>query len=190
MRNGLIRRWRKILLASACAAAVLFIFFLWRHLSQHTINGSPHIQLVLEQDRRRNTQPNGHLVGANFIFYTSGSSYQYEDIPSLQGIWQLGEPYAKRASITLNNNTEYISVFCADGKLRKPPNDIHVARFNMDVVTGKPGSTPDWSDGIEVSLELHGNFYRIYDPVPDSVYVARTVWDHGVLEYAWVLAME
>lgn len=191
MRNNLISHWRKILLITVCIVTALLIFFLWRHLSQYTVSGSPHIQLVLEQDRgNRNTLPNGHLVGGNFIYYNDDGSYQYEDVPSLQGEWQLGELYAKRAWITMTHDAEYVSVFCADGKLRRLPYDIHVVRFNMDVVTGKPGDTPDWAEGVEIGLESHGNFYRIYDPVPNSVYVARTVWEHGALEYAWVLATE
>ena len=93
-------------------------------------------------------------------------------------MWQLDEPYAERSSINIEEDTEFISVFCALGKFRQLPNDILIVRFETDVIEGQPGSSPDWSDGEVVPYERHGNFYRIYDVAP-GVYVARTVWDDG-----------
>lgn len=157
-----------------------------QHISQEIVSGGPHIQLVIGEDRGRNTLPNGHYVGANFIYHMDDGTHQHENIPSLQGLWQLDEPYASRSSIEMPENTEFISIFCASGKFRQRPNDILIARFDSKVMEGEPGTSPDWSEGEVIPYERHGNFYRIYDPVP-GVYVARTVWGDGVLEMGWLV---
>ena len=158
---------------------------LWRHLSQYTVSGGPHIQMVVNQDRSNETAPNGHYVGANFIYNVDGEK-QHFNIPSLQGLWQLDESYAEQSTIQIDADIEYVSIFCAIGKLKKTPNDILVVRFDESIMEREEGSSPDWSEGEEVSFERHGNFYRINTPKP-GIYVARTVWDDGVLENAWVI---
>lgn len=135
--------------------------------------------------------PNGVLVGANYSIYDGEGE---EDtvlytIPSFQGLWQLDEPNITVAIITISDATECISVFCSNGKLKQLPNDILVMRFDLDVVNANPAQTTDWKDGIKLNVERHGNYYRIYGPVPNSVYVARTVWNEGVLEHGWIIVV-
>ena len=164
---------------------IIIVIPLWGHMSQYTVSGGPHIQMVVNQDRSKETAPNGYYVGANFIYNVDGEK-QHFNIPSLQGLWQLDETYAEKSTIEIDTNVEDISVFCAIGKLKKTPNDIMIARFDESVMEGEEDSSPEWSEGEEVSFERHGNFYRIHNPKP-GIYVARTVWNDGVLENAWVV---
>lgn len=99
----------------------------------------------------------------------------------------LDEPEYSWTTVIAIGDADYISIFCAYGKLKEIPNDIVVMRFDMELAEAKPGTQIDWSKGTIVNVERHGNFYRINEPVPESIYVARTVWDHGVLEYGWVV---
>lgn len=183
--NKAAKRRITVFVLGLFAALLVTAVPLWQHLSQDIVTGGPHIQMVIEQDRSSNTLPNGHYVGANYVYCNDGN-YQYENIPSLQGVWQLDEPYAERSSIEIENDTKFVSIFCAVGTLRRLPNSISIVRFDQSVVEGNPGTSPDWSEGEIVSYERHGNYYRIYNPTP-GVYVARTVWDNGVLENAWLL---
>lgn len=176
-----------------CATILMCAFPLYRHFSQPTYTrGYPFVQMVVGRDFDQRIQRNGSIVGANMLSSDNqtGKKYIYS-IPSLQGVWQLDESYSRKSSIILKEaDGDYISIYCAKGILRTRPNSIYIARFDMDVVKGDPGTSPTWAEGEEVAFERHGNAYRIYHPVPDSVYVARTVWDAGVLEYGWILADE
>lgn len=176
---------QRILRSVVFVVLLVALIPLYQHMSQEIVSGGPHIQLVIGEDRSVETLPNGHYVGANYVYHNDGK-YLHENIPTLQGLWQLDEPYAERSSINIEEDAEFISVFCALGKFRQLPNDILIVRFETDVIEGQPGSSPDWSDGEVVPYERHGNFYRIYDVAP-GVYVARTVWDDGVLETAWTV---
>lgn len=176
---------RRIIGLFVFAALLMGIIPLWKHMSQEIVSGGPHIQMLVGEDRSGDTAPNGHYVGANFAYRTNGE-YEHENIPSLQGLWQLDEPYAKRSVIEVSENTKFVSIFCATGKLRRLPNDILIVRFDSEVVDKQPDSAFDWRDGEVIPYERYGNFYRINDLSP-GVYVARTVWDDGVLETGWLL---
>ncbi len=186
------KRGKKIAFAAGLLLAVILISLgiaLWNRLSQHVTPGMPHVELTIEEDRGRSLLPNGHPVGANYWYLDYAGENYFFHIPTLHGLWQLDEPYAQ-STIKMESEDEYLSIFCATGKLRKRPSNILVFRFDLSVVEGEPGTAPDWSEGTEVPLERHGNYYRIYNPERNCVYVARTVWDDGVLEDAWIVLDE
>ena len=175
-------------------AVILLAAVLWEldKLLQDTPDGFPVVQIVIEQNEQRDLQINGHIAGADFIYTGYDGQTERHYIPSLQGIWQLDEPYAQ-STVLLPSEADYFSLYCArnrDGGFGNRPHSIYAVRFDQTVVSTTPGESPDWSDGIEVALEKHGKLYRIQNPTANSVYVVRSVWDSGVFEHAWWIVAE
>ena len=162
----------------------------WNKLSQGRLDDFPNV--VIELDEKRNREIQGHPVGADFMYNWDGGHMDHHYIPSLHGIWQLDEPYSQSA-IRVNGDIEYISLSCTQetiGGFPKQPHSIYAVRFDQSVVSSAPGESEDWADGEEVVLEKHGKSYLLMNPQINSVYVVRTVWDHGVLEHAWLIVKE
>ena len=131
----------------------------------------------------------GYIVGSDYI-YTSftGKKEQFYK-PSLQGVWQLDEPY-ERSTVKIDGTIEYVSISFranSEGTLFGLPHRIDAVCFDRDVTGMLPSEDLVWADGTEVSLQKHGNQYRIMNPKAGKVYVIRTVWNSGVLEFAWII---
>lgn len=173
-------KWRWLLLALAAAVLVAAVLMLRHRMSLPTNT----VCLTLEQDVGRGYQ--GHWVGMSMVYVDGKGALHCNNIPSLQGLWQLDEAYAQEASVELESDTDmpYVSVYCAVGKLRLLPRSVMIFRFDESVVDTEPGTSPQWTEGQLVEFRRHGNFYRLYDPRP-GVYVARVVTDQGVQECAW-----
>ena len=162
----------------------------WNKLSQGRLDDFPIV--VTKPDETRNREIQGHIVGADFMYNWDGGQMDHHYIPSLHGVWQLDEPYAQ-STIRANGDIEYISLSCTQetiGGFSKQPNSLYAVRFDQSVVSAAPGTCEDWTDGEEVILEKHGKSYRLMNPQINSVYVVRTVWDHGVLEHGWLIIEE
>lgn len=173
-------KWRWPLLALAATVLVAAVLMLRHRMSLPTNT----VCLTLEQGVGRGYQ--GHWVGMSMVYVDGKGALHCNNIPSLQGLWQLDEAYAQEASVELESDTDtpYVSVYCAVGKLRLLPRSVMIFRFDESVVDTEPGTSPQWTEGQLVEFRRHGNFYRLYDPRP-GVYVARVVTDQGVQECAW-----
>lgn len=184
----------KILFLLLVVAAILFALGQWGYskLSQGRIDKHPVIQMFVDQDDHRHTEIQGLLVGSDLVYNWDGGENEQQYIPSLHGVWQLDEPYAQ-STVLLSEDVKYISIFCAHetvGGFLKQPHSIYALRFDQSVVSLEPGESPEWFEGVEVPLKRRGQTYRIEEPMVNSVYVVRTVWDSGVLEHAWLILEE
>lgn len=184
----------KVLFLLHVVAAILLALGLWGYskLSQGRIDKHPVIRMIVVRDDHRQTEKQGHPVGADLVYNWDGGQKEQYYLPSLHGVWQLDEPYAQ-STVLLNEDVEYISIFCAHetvGGFVKQPHSIYAFRFDQSLVYLEPGESPEWAEGVEVPLNRHGKTYRIEEPMANSVYVVRTVWDSGVLEHAWLVLEE
>ena len=167
----------------------------WHKLSYGASDDFPDVQMehmVMEQGETKKLQRQGHPVGADYMYNWDGGHMDHHYIPSLHGVWQLDEPYAQ-STIRANGDIEYISLTCTQetiGGFSKRPHNIYAVRFDQSVVSAAPGTCEDWANGEEAVLEKHGKSYHLMNPQINSVYVVRTVWDHGVLEHAWLIVEE
>lgn len=62
---------------------------------------------------------------------------------------------------------------------------MEVVRFSLDEVAENAAEL-SFSDGEAVSWTQDGNYY-LMRPVADSVYVARSYWDEGWVEFIWTV---
>lgn len=145
-----------------------------------------------------------YSVGADMLFTdgtgdegNAGDSYY---IPSLGEIRALFMPEHEHWVICAPADTEYLSVSCSQGEMKKAPNSVAVYMLSLETAESLPLSPEDWEYnstllplevyGIRVPLEKRGGDYRIYEPELNCVYVCRSVWDNGVIEHAWLVMEE
>ncbi len=183
-------RKRKCLLIVFVIPLIISLLYCVCKMATNSIShGLPHIQMVVDSDRSAGL-PNGHFVSANYHYQSENGSLGYFDIPSLQGIWQLDESYASKATVIISENTRFLSFFCAIGRLSKTPLSVSVARFDTSVIENSTNNSLTWDDGELLELKRKGNSFRTCAPIVEGVYVLRTVWENGVLEKAWLVMME
>lgn len=144
------------------------------------------------------------VVGADMILSGGGAdegegtdSYY---VPSLGYIRTLFMPEYAHNIIYAPADTEYLSVSCSQGEMRKRPHSVAVYRLSLETAESLPLSPEGWEYettllpldvyGTKVQLEKRGGSYRIYEPELNCVYVCRSVWDNGVIEHAWIVMEE
>ncbi len=121
-------------------------------------------------------------------------------LPSLGHIRTLFMPEYAHNIIYAPADTEYLSVSCSQGEMRKRPHSVAVYRLSLETAESLPAGPDDWEYettllppevyGTKVQLEKRGGNYRIYEPELNCVYVCRSVWDNGVIEHAWLVMEE
>ena len=121
-------------------------------------------------------------------------------LPSLGHIRTLFMPEYAHNIIYAPADTEYLSVSCSQGEMRKRPHSVAVYRLSLETAESLPAGPDDWEYettllppegyGSKVQLEKRGGNYRIYEPELNCVYVCRSVWDNGVIEHAWLVMEE
>lgn len=138
-------------------------------------------------------------TGADLLFRDKRGTDSYY-VPSLEYIGMLFMPEYAHCVIRAPSDTEYLSISCSQGEMRKRPHSVAVYRLSLETAESLPAGPDDWEYettllpmevyGAEVQLEKRGGSYRIYEPELNCVYVCRSVWDNGVIEHAWIVMEE
>ncbi len=174
------------------AMAVIILaagIWIWSKITNEESSGLPQVSMVAEGNK---WPVDGFPVGADYLYVGWSGNMEQFCIPSLQGVWQLDEPY-ERSVVKIDDGLSFVTLSCThetDGTIFGQPRRIDAVRFDQSVITLLPSDDLVWEDGTEVPVEKHGKTYRIMNPEVNSVYVIRTVWDSGVLEHAWLTIEE
>lgn len=104
---------------------------------------------------------------------------------SLFGLSNFAEPRAGWVYVAHDLDDMALFIQKRDRIWRDAPNQLEVVRFSLDEVAENAAEL-SFSDGEAVSWTQDGNYY-LMRPVADSVYVARSYWDEGWVEFIWTV---
>lgn len=123
----------------------------------------------------------GRTVGGNYMYVDAeGERYTYVE-ESLIGLDTLDR---SDAVVTLPADAQTLTIYFEKGGAYL--NSVDFFYFDSSVMHRTPDTTTGWNWGQALSYTKHDTAYRMEDPKP-GIYVARCVWDYGVMEYAWLL---
>lgn len=104
---------------------------------------------------------------------------------SLFGLSNFAQPRAGWVYVAHDLGDMALFIQKRDRIWRDAPNQLDVVRFSLDEVAENAAEL-SFSDGEAVSWTQDGNYY-LMRPVADSVYVARSYWDEGWVEFIWTV---